>query len=139
MKTKRTLALAVLGTVRPGDAPLEAQLLAHHLSQVKIHLVVAHRSPDAVVINLQTALVGETSANTSQTNFHLLGRQWSGVKENLEEEEVEEERGQGTETQHPKDKQKKTKTYLKKCVMLDKYVKLDSEMQMQTTKIQISR
>lgn len=103
IRTERTLALAELGTVRPGDAPLEAQLLAHHLSQVKIHLVVAHCSPGAVVINLQTALVGETSAYTSQTDFHLLSRQGSGVEEDLEKEEEEEDRGRGTETQHPKD------------------------------------
>lgn len=149
LKLKRTLALAELGTVRPGDAALEAQLLAHHLRQVEIHLVVAHRSPGAVVVNLQTALVGETSANTRQTNLHLLGRQWSRVEEDLEEEE-EEERGQETETQHPIDKKIKTikkndkreaeaARHAMSCVMLDKYVKLESETQMQTTKIQISR
>lgn len=144
------MALAELGTVRPGDALLEAQLLAHHLSQVEIHLVVAHRSPGAVVENLQTALVGETSANADQTKLHLLGHQWSRLEEDLEEEDEEEERGQETETQHPKDKKKNTiKKWQKEeaeaaghamsRVMLDKYVKLESEMQMQTTKMQISR
>lgn len=52
-----TLSLSILGTVSPGDSTLVAQLFAHHVGQLDVHLVVTHRPPCVVVQHLHAPFV----------------------------------------------------------------------------------
>ncbi|TNN69476.1 hypothetical protein EYF80_020310 [Liparis tanakae] len=82
--------------IQAGQAALKAQLAAHHIGQVQIHLVITHCAPRAIVEHLHAALVCIAPADARQTYKHLLGKQWRGV-----EEKQEEESGQEAEAQHP--------------------------------------
>lgn len=94
-----TLSLPKLGTVRPGKAALKAQLSAHHIGQVKIHLVITHGAPCSIIEHLHTSFICIAPAYACETYKHLLGWQWRGA-----EEKQEEECRQGAETQHPGEK-----------------------------------
>lgn len=94
-----TLSLAKLGTVRPRKAALKAQLSAHHIGQVQVHLVITHRAPCAIVEHLHTSLVCIAPSYACKTYEHLLARQRRGV-----EKKEKEECGQRAEAQHPGEK-----------------------------------
>ena len=67
-----TRSFAVLGTVSPRDAALVAQLSAHDVGQLDVHLVVAHGAPRVVVQHLHAPLVRFSLIVARQA--HLGGR-----------------------------------------------------------------
>ena len=68
-KETLTFSLTILGAVRPRDATLEAQLAAHHIGQLDVHLVIANSSPRVVVQHLHSSLVHFSWTVPHQAHF----------------------------------------------------------------------